>query len=672
MFRAPPARASDELTHRPALAAGLVAVGLYLRAWGDRESRRTEAEQLFAQKEDRAGGEGEGGRVAVDRRFLRRLLALLRVVVPGPLSPEAGYAATVAVMMVARTLCDLWMLRTSTAIEATIVGRDAAAFARAIGQFVLVSGPIAVVNNVLKYSLAELAMRFRERLTRHLFARYVQGFTYYQVSNLDNRVSNPDQVLTQDVERFCTSLANLYSNVSKPLLDIAVYSIKLSGTLGLGAPALMLGYLVASGTALTWLRRPTGRFTVNEQRLEGEFRYVNARLNTHSEEVAFYNGNEREREVLQGTFARLLGMLRRAQQFRFSLGVVDSVVAKYLATVVGYLIVCRPFLDPATPRLRGLSHADLMTDYQRNARMLLNLANAMGRLVLAGRELTRLAGFTSRLTDFVDVLRDVSAGHYQRSMVQPAGAGAGTGEGAGAEAGRARALAPGAGEVVRADNLIRFEDVPLVTPNGDVLVSSLSFEVPAGRNVLVAGPNGCGKSSLFRTLGELWPLFGGRMTKPAGTKLFYIPQRPYLTLGTLRDQVIYPDTVQRMASRGVCDRDLHQLLADVHLGPLVDRFGGWDAVRDWADVLSGGEKQRVAMARVFYHRPQFAILDECTSAVSVDVEGFMYTRCREVGITLFTVSHRKSLWQYHDYVLQMDGKGSCNFLPRDQAAEFGS
>lgn len=657
------ARSGEELTRLSSPAAGLVAVGLYLRAWGDRESRRTEADQLFAQKGDRSGGEKGGHRVAVDGRFLRRLLALLRVVVPGPLSPEAGYAATVAVMMVARTLCDLWMLRTSTAIEATIVGRDAAAFARAIGQFVVVSGPIAVVNNVLKYSLAELAMRFRERLTRHLFSHYVRGFTYYQVSNLDNRVSNPDQVLTQDVERFCTSLANLYSNVSKPLLDIAVYSVKLSGTLGLGAPVLMLGYLVASGTALTWLRRPTGRFTVNEQRLEGEFRYVNSRLTTHSEEVAFYQGNEREREVLEGTFARLLGMLRRAQQFRFSLGVVDSVVAKYLATVVGYLIVCRPFLDLSTPRLRGLSHAEVMTDYQRNARMLLNLANAMGRLVLAGRELTRLAGFTARLTDFVDVLRDVAAGRYQRSMVEVEGEG---------EEEEGRALAPGAGTVVRADNLIRFEDVPLVTPNGDVLVPSLSFEVPAGCNVLVAGPNGCGKSSLFRTLGELWPLFGGRMTKPSGNKLFYIPQRPYLTLGTLRDQVIYPDTVQRMGERGVRDGDLHQLLADVHLGPLVDRFGGWDAVRDWADVLSGGEKQRVAMARVFYHRPQFAILDECTSAVSVDVEGFMYTRCREVGITLFTVSHRKSLWQYHDYVLQMDGKGSCAFLPRDEAAEFGS
>ncbi|KAL3659405.1 ATP-binding cassette sub- D member 3 [Phytophthora oleae] len=116
-----------------------------------------------------------------------------------------------------------------------------------------------------------------------------------------------------------------------------------------------------------------------------------------------------------------------------------------------------------------------------------------------------------------------------------------------------------------------------------------------------------------------------------------------------------------MQASALQDEDLMFLLGKVQLEHLVSREGGWDVVRDWTDVLSGGEKQRLAMARLFYHKPQFAILDESTSAVSVDVEGAMSSYCREQNITLFTVSHRKSLWKYHEYVLEFDGQGDYHF-----------
>lgn len=318
-----------------------------------------------------------------------------------------------------------------------------------------------------------------------------------------------------------------------------------------------------------------------------------------------------------------------------------------------------PFFTKDHEFTRG-AHSERLKNYYTYGRMLVKLAEAIGRLVLAGRELSRLAGFTSRMTELTQVLGDLNAGRYERTMVSNSSS-------ADTE------LAPSKGLITFQDNLIKFDAVPLVTPNGDVLVRELTFEVRSGENVLVCGPNGCGKSSLFRILGELWPSWGGKLTKPPRGKLFYIPQRPYMTLGTLRDQIIYPHTRAEMVRRGHTDASLHEYLNLVQLPYLLGREGGLDSVEDWIDVLSGGEKQRVAMARLFYHAPQFAILDECTSAVSVDVEGSMYQYCKQRGITLFTVSHRKSLWKHHEFFLQFDGRGSYEFGRIDANTEqFGS
>lgn len=603
----------------------------------------------------------KGPKAHVDRRFFRQLYQLLKVGVPSLFSAEFGFVVLIAGTLVARSLCDLWMIQTSTLIEASIINMDKSLFRKLLLRFLTLLPAISVVNNVLKYAISETKLRLRSNISHHLMEQYLKGFTYYKMTNLDTRIANPDQLLTTDIDKFCESCTDLYSNLAKPSLDIFIYVYRLTSSIGGQTPVIILSYLVVAGMLLTHLRKPIGQMTVKEQRLEGEYRHIHSRLITNSEEIAFYQGNNREKLTLFASFHKLVVHLRKFLEFRSLIGVVDNYVGKYLATVVGFYAVSLPFFQTNHAVLSG-STDHRFKSYYTNGRMLVKLAEAIGRLILAGRELTRLAGFTARVTEIRSVLNDLNNGKYERTMVQDV-----------------KAIGyPGGGKIVAKDNVIRFDYVPLVTPNGDVLIEELTFEVRSGMNVLVCGPNGCGKSSLFRILGELWPVWSGTITKPPRGKLFYIPQRPYMTLGTLRDQIIYPHTKAEMVRRGqMKDEDLQKLLDLVQLGHLLERENsqgqGWDAVADWMDVLSGGEKQRIAMARLFYHKPQFAILDECTSAVSVDVEDSMYSYCRNENITLFTVSHRRSLWKHHDYYLHMDGRGSYEFQPiGPDTKEFGS
>ncbi|XP_032684879.1 ATP-binding cassette sub-family D member 3 [Odontomachus brunneus] len=664
------APALSKFTNRRTLGSAVTAGALIILILKYRSKRRTQKSRnpwptnndiQYVIKEEKP----KGPKAQVDAIFFRKILQLLKIGIPGILSPEFGMVFVVAASLVGKTLCDLYLIKRATQIETAIVSKNGPLFKRYLISFLCVGPVIAVLNNIMKYSLSALKLKLRTNITRYLLDHYLKGFTYYKMCNLDNRISNPDQLLTTDVDKFCDSFVNLYSNMTKPLLDIGLYVFKLAPGIGAQSPLMILTYLVFAGFILTNIRKPIGQMTVKEQRLEGEYRHINSRLITNSEEIAFYQGNNREKLTMLTSFHKLTSHLRKVLEFKTFMGIIDNVVAKYIATVVGFYAISEPFFQEDHPILSG-SPAHRFNSYYTYGRMMVRMAEAVGRLILAGRELTRLAGLTARVTEVKQVLDDLNAGKYERTMLTDNKDNVGF---------------PGGGKIIPRDNIIRFDRVPLVTPNGDVLIRELTFEVKSGVNVLVCGPNGCGKSSMFRILGELWPVWSGSVTKPPRGKLFYIPQRPYMTLGTLRDQVIYPHTRAEMQRRGnINDDDLKKFLDLVQLTHLLDRENisnsegqGWDAIADWMDVLSGGEKQRIAMARLFYHKPQFAILDECTSAVSVDVEGSMYMYCKKENITLFTVSHRRSLWKHHEYCLQMDGRGSYEFKPIEQdTIEFGS
>ena len=273
------------------------------------------------------------------------------------------------------------------------------------------------------------------------------------------------------------------------------------------------------------------------------------------------------------------------------------------------------------------------------------------------KEITELAGHTFRVATLLSVMDDIEAGRFEKKLVSSSR------NPIAASPSATHILAQRGTSVEGPD--IAFRDVPIVSPNGDVLVPALTFHVQPGRHLLVVGPNGCGKSSLFRILGGLWPVCGGAVRRPPPADIFYIPQRPYLSAGTLRQQVTYPDDDRAMRARGVRDADLLALLASLDAAPVVARAGGWDAVAEWREVLSAGLQQRVALARLLYHAPRYAILDECTSSVPAAAERLMYERAQAAGITCLTVSHRRSLWRFHDTILQFDGQGGYVFTKLD-------
>lgn len=268
------------------------------------------------------------------------------------------------------------------------------------------------------------------------------------------------------------------------------------------------------------------------------------------------------------------------------------------------------------------------------------------------KEISELAGHTARVTSLLDTMRDVTAGKFDKKLVSSVSIDTNA------------AILKGRGTITESDS-IDFKDVPIISPNGDVLIPKLTFSIKTGEHLLIVGPNGCGKSSLFRILGGLWPVYGGSVSKPSFDQIFYIPQRPYLSRGTLRQQIIYPDSVNEMRLKGITDDDLLEIVSILEIASIVDRPGGWDAEEEWRDVLSGGLQQRIAMARLFYHKPKYAILDECTSSVTLEIEKVMYETAKSIGVTLMTVSHRRSLWKYHEKILQFDGQGGYVFTDLD-------
>ncbi|KAG8769851.1 hypothetical protein FRC12_004689 [Ceratobasidium sp. 428] len=578
---------------------------------------------------------------SVNKAFFRQLSALLKIALRG----QHTLLALHTFFLLLRTALSVLVARLDGLIARNLVSADLKGFLRGIGLWLLLALPSSYTNAMLRHLQNKIALGMRSRLSRYTHDLYLSGDNakrYYRLGlpgpgNLDGI----DQYITADIAGFCEAASALYGNLTKPTLDMFIFTAQLARSLGrTGTIFLFINYFVTA-RILRAVTPAFGRLAAVEARLEGEYRMGVGRVGREAEEVAFYGGGPRELQILKRAYERLAGHASAIGKIRTAYEWTEDYVVKYMWSAAGYCLIGFPVLATQTRDIgvggeAGSAEtigtivdnavATRTENYISSRRLLMSLADAGGRLMYAYKDLLQLAGLTTRTYGLIAALHAVKAPEES-----------------------------GSGDV------ILLESVDIIAPGevGDVLVRNLNLRVERGEHLMITGPNGVGKTAIARVLAGLWEANG----IVEGRGLMVIPQRAYMVVGTLRDQILYPMTYADHVAAGGTDAELMEILSHVHLAYLPEREGGWTTRKEWKDVLSGGERQRMGMARLFYHKPKFAILDECTSAVSTDVEGLMYQRAKDLGITLITISHRPSLNKYHKRLLTLwgDSTGSWTY-----------
>ncbi len=561
--------------------------------------------------------------VAMERSFLRQAWDLAW---PYWKSEEKGSAIGLLAAIVALTLIMVWLnVRFNYWYNDFYDALQQYAWSKFWWQFAIfgmLAVSFIVVGVYAAYLQGILHIRWRRWLTERFMRSWLDDQAYYRLQLDQTTTDNPDQRIADDLNRFATQSLDLSLGLFNALVTLASFlSIlwTLSGALtiplGGGVEIAIPGYMVFAalvyaigGTLLTsWIGMPLIRLRFDQQRYEADFRFSLVRLRENAENVAFYGGEAREFDTFQNRFAQVVknwwGIIKRRKKltwFTYGYGQV--------AIVFPFLVAAPRYFDKAI-QLGGLMQ--ISSAFRQVQESLSFIVNSYNEIAEYQAVVQRLSGFRWRMDEI----------GADRAAAQPI-------------------------KIERAGAGVAVDALDLDLPDGRPLRQDISLSAGPGRPLLITGPSGVGKSTVLRAIAGLWPFGRGRVRMADGRALF-LPQRPYLPLGTLADALVYPSAADELP------RDhLVEVLHAVGLPQLSDRL---DEEANWAQRLSMGEQQRLAFARVLLARPEIVFLDEATSALDEAAEMSLYRLLREAPWrpTVVSIGHHGALHRLHDTVVDI-------------------
>ncbi|KAG0277296.1 ATP-binding cassette sub- D member 4 [Linnemannia exigua] len=493
-----------------------------------------------------------------------------------------------------------------------------------------------------------LSLETRRSLTLYFHRIYIQPKLFYRIITMhDEEIDNPDQRITQDIDKVAEAMRKMIEELLISPLLVAFYTWQCYKMAGYVGPLIIYSFFIVSSVVSRFLINPIVDAIFYKESAEGYFRFLHVRFRQFTESITFSRGETEAKTAADNSLESLLSSQLNVIYKELPLNFMQKTVS-YFGSIMSYVIVAVPiFLG----KYDGLPPSEISAVISKISFVSMYLTFQFSQIIKCGAEFSDLAGYTSRLGQLMEALDMLSTEMENIAIDYPHE------------------------ESLSMDSSIRFENVTFSTPGGELIVSGFSHRFEPGVDTVIVGPNGSGKTSILRVMGGLWPVSKGQVILPHQFRkdIIFLPQAPYMTYGTLREQLVYP---HKDMACSVTDADILRLLKLVRLEHLVDTVGDFDQVYtlDWTKMLSPGEQQKLAFARLFYARPMFAVLDEATCSMDSTSEKEMFRQCRLLNITCITVCHQASLERFHQQRIALDGQGgwSCSEISLAQHRRFGS